>query len=149
MNNLVESFVLRVRCGPAGNVAEYHLDSNRTPLSSVLESFASTYALPPPPPGYELAVVTAEYDRQKFAFSGESTCILCKPSDVFPREQGPPDNEKLMCAVVQPEDELEDGQSRSFLRTGMTLFTDHDLGCLMYAKKDCAWFEEQGALLPV
>lgn len=147
MSNLVEPFVVRASYGDAGHTVEYAIDTYTTPFSVVLVHFAYGAGVAAPPPGYELVVVS-EFLGRKYAFGAESRCIVAKPSDMFPA-MGPRDNERLACVVLQPSEETEDGQEPSFLRAGIKLLAADDLGRLMFAKKDCAWFEDADALLPV
>lgn len=145
LNNPPElSLTVSARYGPENRTAEFTTDESRFPLSMILERFKSEHGLPDAPAGYELAIMS-DWIGRKIPFGGDSMCIICKPSDVFPGASGS-EEEKDMIIVVQPE-QVRDGVS--FLRAGKKLFADRDLGTLVFAKSDCKWFEDEGAFLPV
>jgi hypothetical protein len=143
---LSEPFVVRARCrvgSEAPVVFEIPVSESRPSFAALLCKFAEMSGTPPPPPGYELAI-REEYIGRKFVFGADSEMVIAPLSRVVPHIEPRP-NESMVLVLQQPGD--EHSGNRSFLRGGITLYADHDLGDLVYARSDCVSFEHEGAFI--
>jgi hypothetical protein len=146
-------FTLRISsCGPPGTrtTAEIDIASTSVPLSAILPE-AAARCLPEDtsvPPGYELAIWSGAsvYGTDSVLFVGTLREVEALRQGELENAPQPAESEPVFCQIFQPNRQ-DDLPNASILRKGARVFGGHDMGCLVFARRDCTSLSDPGALI--